>query len=97
MRWRLLVLALALGGCAEADEGDSCVPEECTTPPPSLCETDTRGLPTDILITYSAQGTCVEDRCAYEATTASCPDECVPELGPEGEPIGAACSIRPPG
>lgn len=97
MRWFIAAVALAAFGCAEADEGDECVPEECTSPPPSICEERSGAAPPTVLITYAEQGICVEDRCAFAAMRSSCPDECVEERGPDGEVVDAQCSLRPPG
>lgn len=84
-------LLLALAACGEADDTDSCDPAECTTPPPSICVTDAIGAITDTIVSYSSEGTCVLDRCVYQAFQADCPGECLPEFDDEGEPVGATC------
>ncbi len=91
-RLLLPALLLALTACGETDETDSCVPEECTDPPASICVVDALGALTNTIVTYSSEGTCVLDRCVYQATQAECPGDCLPEFDDEGEPTGAQCS-----
>lgn len=92
-----LVLILALVGCGESDTTDECVPEECTTPPASICVTDSQGSITGVLVTYVDEGTCVQDRCAYQAVQATCPGDCLPEFDENDEPVSAECVSDPPG
>jgi hypothetical protein len=93
----IALIALAAVSCGETDTTDECVPEECTIPPASVCVVDAIGVTTDVLVTYLDQGTCVQDRCAYQALQASCPGDCRPEFDEEGEPVRAECVPFPPG
>jgi hypothetical protein len=93
----LPLLIAAAVACGETDAADECVPEACTTPPPSVCLTDRGGAPTDVIVTYVEEGTCVEDRCAYQAVQATCPGECEAEFDADREPGSAECVTIAPG
>ena len=72
MRLRLCLMfaaSMTLLGCGEAENDDDCVDSECTTPPAPSCQDG-------LAITYDAVGSCVSDRCAYEATTTTCDAGC---------------------
>ncbi|MFT6395806.1 MAG: hypothetical protein ACJAYU_000548 [Bradymonadia bacterium] len=87
------IFLLALTACGETDDADSCDPAECTQPPASVCLVDAIGFVTSTIVAYSNDGTCVLDRCVYQATQADCPGDCVPEFDDDGEPTGAQCSV----
>lgn len=65
-----LALSVSLGACGDdGTTADECEDATCMTPPADFCDGDQ-------LVTYAATGTCVDDACSYEATTADCAGGC---------------------
>lgn len=66
----MFVASLTLLACGEsASDSDDCVDTECTTPPAPSCQNG-------LAIIYESVGSCVSNRCAYEATTTPCSGAC---------------------